>query len=308
MSRISEIFRSDEHWWQEVPNAVQYTDEDRHFEPPFAINSAQLCILMSKGLITQLPDISEDEIKDRSKEDILVKFLALGQIAWIIVDLIARKASGLSSTLLGVVSLNFSVCAILMYSFLLEKPKDIKEPTKIFLTRQLDDDDKDQFLWLNATGFFRNALYQKRTITPQQTIENDMYNTEARLGSLNLGVHWHITSEDIGFGLGTVMSSTIHSLAWNFAFPTWAEQTIWRSASVYTAAVFPIYYFVMLFPFWLSQEGRLWHLVRRVIANTTYLLYAICRLFMIVEVFRSLAYLPPDAFLTTWSDIIAYIS
>ncbi|XXG97637.1 hypothetical protein Hte_003944 [Hypoxylon texense] len=294
-------------WLEEVPSTVQYTDEDRRFGPPFAINSAQLCVLMSKGLVTQLPDISEDEIKDKSKEDMLVKLLTLGQIGWITVDLIARKASGLSSTLLELAGLNFSICAILIYSLLLEKPKDIKEPIKEFLARQLDDDDKDQLLWLNATGFFRNALYQNRTISPKQTIANDMYNAEARLGLLTLGVPWHITSEDIGYGLGTVISGTVYCLAWNFTFPTSAEQIVWRSASVYTAAIFPVYYFAMLSHSWLSHDSRLWHAVRRVVANTTYLLYAICRLFMIVDAFRSLAYLPPDAFLTTWSDLITYL-
>lgn len=210
----------------------------------------------------------------------------------------------LSSRLYG---LNFSICAILTYSLLLEKPKDIKEPAKVFLARQLDDDDKDQLLWLNATGFFGDALCQKKTLSPKQTIANDMYNAEARLALLKLGVPWHITSEDIGYGLGTVISGTVYCLAWNFALPTSAEQVVWRSASVYTAVIFPVYYFVMLFHSWLSQDSRLWYVVRRVIANVIYSLYAIRRLFMIVDCFRSLAYLPPDAFLTTWSDLITYI-
>lgn len=262
---------------------------------------------MSRGLITQLPKITEEEIKDKSKEDILVKLFALGQIVWLIIDLIARKASGLSSTLLEIAALSFSTCAIFTYLLLLGKPKDVREPTKTFLSGQLDDDDKNQLLWLNTTSFFRNAFLPKRIAIPKETIGNDMCNPEARLGYLKVEIHWHVTAEDIGFFLGAVTFGAVHCLAWNFAFPTRAEQILWRTTSVYTVVVFPAHYFFMLFHSWLALENWLWHAVRRVTADATYLFYTASRLFIIVEVIRSLAYLPPDAFMATWSDSIAHI-
>ncbi|KAI1780557.1 hypothetical protein F4818DRAFT_10348 [Hypoxylon cercidicola] len=309
MSRIFDLFRSDQHWWdEEVPDPSLYTDEDRDFEPPFAVNSAQICVLMSKGLISQLPTISEEEIKDKSKEDILVKLLALGQIVWLMVELIARKVNGLSSTLLEIAALSFSICAIFTYSLLLGKPKDITEPTKIFLTGRLDDDDKNQLLWLNTASFFRNALSLEGTMTPGQTIENDVSNAEARLGSLTLGPFWHFTTEDFGFGLGAVIFGSVHCLAWNFAFPTRAEQILWRNTSVLITVVFPVYYFSMILLSLFAKVNSPWRVVQQVATSTTFLLYTICRLFIIVEVIRSLAYLPPDAFLATWSGSIPHIS
>ncbi|KAI0544700.1 hypothetical protein F4679DRAFT_563800 [Xylaria curta] len=64
----------------------------------FAINARQLRDLMDRGLIADLPRLSQEDIEDRSKGDIFIKLWTLFQVLWLIVELIVRKVSGLSSS------------------------------------------------------------------------------------------------------------------------------------------------------------------------------------------------------------------
>lgn len=279
----------------------EYSDEDLDFDLPVAVNTAHLCTLMRTGLINQLPRISKDEIKDKSKEDVVVKLLALGQVLWLFIQLIDRKVSGLSSTQLEIAVLSFAVCTFLTYLLWLRKPKDIRIPTKVLTTRKMSREDKCRLLYLNKFGFFENSLLDKDTHKPSPTIPNDMYNTEAQLfRDRNSG--WGIAYEDAGFMLGAVVFGACHCIAWNFHFPTQIEQTLWRVASVFTAAIMPIFYLGWYGLNVLHGTGK----ASMILAFMTYTLYIVCRLYIIAEVFRSLFYLPPDAFVATWSSVVPH--
>ncbi|KAI1403842.1 hypothetical protein F4819DRAFT_505637 [Hypoxylon fuscum] len=215
LSNILGFFSSNQHRWREEPWDDWYDDDQRRFKLPIAINSAQLCVFLSKGLIAELPHISEEDIKDKSKEDMLVKSIALGQVIWLIVEQVARKVSGLPSTQLEIAVLSFSVCAIVIYSLLLNKPKDVMGHTKIFITRQLDDSDKDQLLWLQYGSLCGVSIFYNNYAAPKQTIRNGAWCVEASLLEENIPA-----SEMIGFGLGAAIFSVLHCLAWNLVFPT----------------------------------------------------------------------------------------
>lgn len=45
----------------------------------------------------QLPQISSDEIRDRSKADFFAKLFAIGQSSWLIVQCIARTYQGMGN-------------------------------------------------------------------------------------------------------------------------------------------------------------------------------------------------------------------
>lgn len=296
--------------WVHEPVTIEYTDEELHFDLPIAVNTAHLCTLMRTGLIKQLPRISEDEIKDRSKEDLVVKLLALGQVLWLFIQLIDRKVSGLPSTQLEIAVLSFAVCTFLTYLLWLRKPKDIKIPTEVLTTRRLSREDRCRLLWLNSYGFFENSLLETGTHKPSPTIPNDIYNREAQLFRINipdptdpdLTRGWGMTYEDAGFTLGAVVFGACHCIAWNFDFPTPIEQTLWRATSVFTAAIMPLYYLGWYGLAVLHFSGK----ATVILASITYTLYIICRLYIIAEVFRSLFYLPPEAFLATWSSLVPH--
>ena len=278
------------------------------FELPVAINTAHLCILMEKGLIQHLPSISENEILDKSKEDLVIKALALAQLAWFFIQLITRKAKDLPCAQLEIAVLGFAICSFATFLLWLKKPKDVKVATDIFTSDDVDPQRK-RLIWLNGSGFFENVLYNKNVHLPTSSVPNDMYNKEASLFS-SFGARWTMYAEDFGFMLGAVVFGACHFIAWNLAFPTVVEQIIWRVASIITTTIMPLFYFSWFILAWLESrwEFPLYPKVLRALSIPTYVVYALCRIYIMIELFRSLAYLPPDAFISTWSTSIPHIS
>jgi hypothetical protein len=109
---------------------------------------------------------------------------------------------------------------------------------------------------------------------------------------------WSLSSESAGLVLGGMVFGAGHCIAWNFDFSTSVELTLWRVASVATAAVMPAMYTVQSV---LAQK-----LFKKIPDTfsilTTYVavvVYVVARLFLLAEMFRSLFHLPPEAFVGT---------
>ena len=79
----------------------------------------------------RLPQIDQNEIVDKSKADGLAKALACLQAGWMVAQVIARVHYRLPVTLLEVNTLGHVFCAFVIYLLWWNKPKWIKEPTKL---------------------------------------------------------------------------------------------------------------------------------------------------------------------------------
>jgi hypothetical protein len=60
--------------------------------------------------------MSERAIKDKSKADVLAKGLVCFQVTWLLVQCIARKASGYPISLLELHTFVHVICALMMYA------------------------------------------------------------------------------------------------------------------------------------------------------------------------------------------------
>lgn len=78
-----------------------------------------------------LPDVSEDQIKDKSKADGLQKFLICVQALWFCATCITRLASSLPISLLELNAFGHALCALLIYAMWWQKPLDVDEPSLI---------------------------------------------------------------------------------------------------------------------------------------------------------------------------------
>jgi hypothetical protein len=78
--------------------------------------------------------ISDESIRDKSKADFLAKGLVCFQVTWLLLQCIARKASGYPLTVLELHTLVHVVSALAIYSLWFHKPLDIKDPTVIDAT------------------------------------------------------------------------------------------------------------------------------------------------------------------------------
>ncbi|VUC27472.1 unnamed protein product [Clonostachys rosea] len=76
-----------------------------------------------------LPDIPEEDIKDKSKADGFAKLLAIAQASWFIMQTVMRWATMPPVTALEINTIAHAVCALVIYMLWWNKPLDIQYPT-----------------------------------------------------------------------------------------------------------------------------------------------------------------------------------
>ncbi|KAL9618505.1 MAG: hypothetical protein Q9160_006761 [Pyrenula sp. 1 TL-2023] len=97
---------------------------------PFRITSRHLYYLVSKGYI-QYPNISLDDIRDKSKQDNIAKVIATLQVSYLILQCIGRAVQHLAITTLELFCLAIVVTSIPTTWCWLHKPNDIGCPIVI---------------------------------------------------------------------------------------------------------------------------------------------------------------------------------
>ncbi|CZR67162.1 uncharacterized protein PAC_17061 [Phialocephala subalpina] len=283
----------------------------------WALNSNQLRFASSEYLI-DMPNISSQELQKLDRGDKLAKVLALIQITYLIVQLIARRVLGLPSTQLEIAALAFSASSLVTYVLYWSRPQGV-DSVHVIKAKKLPDDSllwhiSDRgpaYLWTNPrTG---SRLDEELDLVP---LPNDGANfgrfishgVAERLFKM-LGRNLEIVPLAVGAVVGGTLFGGLHCLAWNFQFPTLDERLAWRVCSILTSSL-PIVS-LMLMVFWLRMNPRDALLrrnespVSRFIVGSSLIIllltYILARLFLMVEIFRSLFYLPPEAFIDTWS-------
>lgn len=78
-----------------------------------------------------IPDLTEEEILDKSKANSLAKAIICIQASWFCIQCILRLAGGLSISLLELNTFGHSICALLIYLSWWNKPLDIGLPSII---------------------------------------------------------------------------------------------------------------------------------------------------------------------------------
>jgi hypothetical protein len=97
-------------------------------------NGIERLTLTPRGLLLlakcgHLPEVSEEEIMDKSKVDELGKLLACTQVTWMVVQVCTRLGLRLPVTLLEVTAVSHVVCALVLYALWWHKPRKVDEPT-----------------------------------------------------------------------------------------------------------------------------------------------------------------------------------
>ena len=85
---------------------------------------------------TGITEITKDEILDRSKSDAPSKLVALLQTLWFILQCIARHMQHLPLTEFELVTLALSSVSGIMYFFWWHKPREVRVPMKVDLTKK----------------------------------------------------------------------------------------------------------------------------------------------------------------------------
>jgi hypothetical protein len=274
--------------------------DDSEYVEPYHLTGEDLYYLRRNGHI-RLPRLTEDDIADRSKSDPLLKTIAIGQIFWSIVQIITRAIRGLSISLLELSVLAFAACAIAVYILYWDKPKHINIAVTVQeYDDKIPDEIHDAFIATNHP--IRNLLATKDAAERRmKRIKGRPIPTLAETTPADMTLNW----EFLFLLGGTIVFGAIHVAGWNFSFPTSAEQTVWRCASVFTTVSGILVFLIDLLGIWFKSNS---YLIIELAFSIVTGLYILARLYILVETFRSLAFLPIDAFESTWTGSIPHFS
>ena len=102
----------------------------------WSLDACQLLLARKMGIIKKLPQISQDELDDRSKGDVFVKGLALVQVIGLFMQIVARGAAGFPPAQLEIAVIAFALCGFIIYILLLDKPQNVGTPVYISASRR----------------------------------------------------------------------------------------------------------------------------------------------------------------------------
>ena len=286
----------------------------RTWKGTWALSAIQLLYACQKGIITGPPKLSTADLEDRSKGDVFIKGAAVLQLTWLVIQMIARASEDLAISLLEVMTLAFAVCAIATYILLWHKPQDVMTPTYVDATDILT---REQVIGLAARCPVSTLLVK----------EFWLHGVAIRAMADNIfpwtrGIpvrFWrqkntlYLNPIFIGIGFGGVLFGTVHFIAWNFQFPTPVERILWRVSCCMIISI-PLLgtglYFITLHNARKEMESdtksSVW---LRPFTATCVLLYLLARLYLMTEVFRSLAYAPLSTFQEiNWPSAIPHVN
>lgn len=252
----------------------------------FHLTAYSIHELRSDHRLIHLPNISSDQINDQSKGDSLIRALTIIQVLAMVLQVSVRAARRLPISQLEIAVCAFAALAVAIYLILFFKPKNVATPREITheLSRPLTYDECVALVVAED----RKGVYES---DPQQSfplksrIRNDNL-METSFKQLLLSV------------FGATVFGLVHCAAFNLAFPTSGELIAWRVCSL-TCVIIPSIWLgaVIVAHFYDDMDDGTLGFV--LILPTP--IYVCARAFLIVECFRSLCFLPPEAFVATWT-------
>lgn len=280
----------------------------------WALSSIQLLYACQKGIIRGPPQLSTADLEDRSKGDLFVKGAAVLQISWLVVQIIARASEGLAISLLEITTLAFAACAIATYILLWHKPQDVMTPTYIDATNILT---REQVIGLAARSPV-STLFVHEFWLHGVAIRAMADSVFPWTRGIPIRLPWrndtfYLNPVFIGIGFGGTLFGSIHFIAWNFGFPTPVERILWRVSCcvlISTPLLSTATYFMTIHNARRDSEtDTKTNALLRPFATMSVVLYLFARLYLVTEVFRSLAYAPPSTFYEiNWPSALPHVN
>jgi hypothetical protein len=279
-------------------NLSSGSDRASDYHNPYHLTTSEILSLRRAGHLPRLPCITLAEINDKSKSDMFVRIIACVQISWVVLQVIARAARHLAVSQLEIAVLAFATCAIIIYALNWKKPKGAQVP---FLILEYPGEiPKDVLAVLKKTaegreGALLSGLFGRFSGKSGPVLGRPISNDR-------------IYPSDWFFGLaiGCTLFGAIHIAAWNFAFPTRTDQILWRACSIWcTVFVFIFSLFeLLLSPADSNGSDFFWDYCVALLS----FLYVAAGLALLVEIFRTLCFLPPDAYIATLASNIPHLA
>ncbi|KIL62375.1 hypothetical protein M378DRAFT_25598 [Amanita muscaria Koide BX008] len=208
-----------------------------------------------------LPELSKDDILARSKGSFIAKCLAVIQTAWFVTQCIHRHSQHLLLTELEITTLAHTLVNFFIYFFWWHKPYGVAVPIIVpgTIARGWDEsgikilsvlggrDDNGmapQHSWYIRLGIKILKQVKLSILGGRDDNGKPQHSWYTRLG---IKIHTVLKEAELSM-LGLIVLSIVyfivggafgamHCLAWNSAFPTRAEQYIWRVSSLIVTVI-----------------------------------------------------------------------
>ncbi|KAL8666030.1 MAG: hypothetical protein Q9202_001767 [Teloschistes flavicans] len=278
------------------------------------LNSMQIQYAQENGIIPRSAFIPHEALKDRSKGDSFVKGFAILQITALVIQIIARSFQNLATTLLEVNVLAFAACAIVTYLCLWHKPQDVKVPVYIDIAPNVLT--RGQIIQLAARAPVATLVIKDYWLHGV-SIRAQSDNVFPWTPGIRLKIPFNptpilVSPVIFGIGGGGLIFGAIHFVAWNFHFPTPVERLLWRMSCT-VLIVFPLigtafYWTMQRFAAKLGVDDTKVNRALRPMSWVIGLVYLLARGYLVVEVFRDLAYPQSSIFQqVNWPSLIPYL-
>ena len=301
MSGTQVIDNNDKVVQESYPTAVSENGGSYPYNNPYHLTALEICKLREEGTLPKLPYISEEELRDKSKSNSFIKAIAIFQIIWSTIQIIVRTVRKIAISQLELAVIAFAACAVVIYVLYWSKPKDINTVTTIL--QYQDQIPKDILQRIedctNGCGEFGSFLFMGKDEPTRRhagsRIKNDTLE-EPNDDSADNAIPFAM----IVMAFGATLFGGIHVGAWNFEFPSRTELIFWRCASVFSAA----YGLTLIIS---TSTAHVPVKIEGIFISMWTFLYVMARLFLLVEIFRTLYFLPPDAYISTWTTSIPHV-
>ena len=205
---------------------------------PFRITAKHLHYLVQRKYL-DYPDVSQEELWDKSKQDTITKIITCFQIFYLVLQCIGRAVQGLDITTMELSALAIVVCTILTSVCWLRKPLDVRTPMKLYMNATVEQ-------VLLEAGDVAAKPYKQ---TPLDFIDDLCPSWELNVQTfMKLPTTPHerpITRfgndrfpnlkgyQELFLCFATLLYAAIHLAGWNFSFPTRLELILWRVSSMF---------------------------------------------------------------------------
>jgi hypothetical protein len=285
-------------------------------EPRATLTPEELKRFVDEGSV-EAPIIVKADIEGRSKGDALSKGIAILQLGWFVLQLVARYIQHLPITLLEIDTLAIVSLACIAYGLWWDKPKDVRRPYAVHWKAPTPppgdlyyDTANQEFSRDEWHHYLVILIYPLRSLMGTAVTISPCAVRERRIPSLGgYDVHNpHDRNHVITLFLGcfsAVITGVVHFLAWNYLFQGQTEQMLWRVASVVTASTSVPCLLIFGSVIVLHVVYDSW--IVRLSVVTIGFIYIATRIMVIVLIFSSLRSLPPGVYDTVaWTMFVPH--
>lgn len=178
--------------------------------------------------------LGEQDIRDKSKADWVLKGIAIAQVSWLVLSVIVRSITDLPITQLEIATISFAIMAILSYTARWWKPKDISCPT-VLQTPAWGKSDRTRRPDQPQQAYAQSFMLRLKS--PAEAADK-AWDIEDELERVPNDRVWIQGDSPILYTLMAISSFAfggLHCLAWNLKFPSESELLCWKVASVISA-------------------------------------------------------------------------